>query len=97
MYDTLVNLVASRKDYIFRPYPTAYFLQCQSKVVFPIYPIPTSFLYTVNPVLWDLTRGQRNMVAQGGWSLNTGLINMKYTMKGNKNYGSKLLLDIDGH
>jgi hypothetical protein len=51
IYDTLVNLVASKKDYTFRPYSTSYVLQCQSKVVFPIYPIPSSFLYTVNPVL----------------------------------------------
>jgi hypothetical protein len=31
MYDTLVNFVASIKDYTFRPYSTSYFLQCQSK------------------------------------------------------------------
>ena len=31
-------ILASIQDYTFRPYSAAYFLQCQSKVVFPIYP-----------------------------------------------------------
>jgi hypothetical protein len=44
----------------------------------------TSLYITVKPVLCDLTREQWNMVTKGRWPLNTGLIDMKYTVKGNK-------------
>jgi len=42
-------------------------------------------LATVKPVLCDLQREQRDRVTKDRWSLNTGLIDMKYTVKGNKN------------
>jgi len=37
----------------------------------------------VNPVLYDLLREHCYRVAYDRWLLNTGLINMKYTVKGN--------------
>jgi hypothetical protein len=41
--------------------------------------------YTVKSVLCDLPRKQWNMVIYDRWLLNTGLIDMKCTVKGNKN------------
>ena len=40
---------------------------------------------TIKPVLCDLPKKQWNMVTWGRWSLNTGLIDMKCTIKGKQN------------
>ena len=42
-------------------------------------------IHTVKPVLCDLPKEQSNMVTQDRWSLSTSLIDMKRTMKGDKN------------
>lgn len=41
--------------------------------------------HTVKRVLCDHLREQCNMVTYDRWSLNTGLIDLKYNVKGNKN------------
>jgi hypothetical protein len=43
------------------------------------------FMITVKPVLCDLLREQWNIVKSGRWSLNTSLIDIKCTVKGNEN------------
>ena len=43
------------------------------------------FMITVKPVICDLPREQWNIVKSGRWSLNTSLIDIKCTEKGNEN------------